>query len=367
MANSGSSLQQQRLINKEKRVVVIVPVTGKSPFLFDQLHSILAQDYPFAQLLCVTATKDDSAVPVIERLHRGDTRVRHICAGQAKQCSQKNHNLLAGYHAIDGFDGILVFCDAGHIMGRQWLGNLIQPLLFSEEVSVSSGYHYVMPTPAVFTTTCRAVIVQALCTVRKIPLASQPWGGATAIAAREFRDLDIATLWSDTVVDDVVLAGHLKEKKKLIAIPDDGDVTTYVQDASFSSLCLWLTRQWAYLKFVFPKTWLALGMGGILFTLFLYLAITLLGTCWLFDYPRPLVMTAVIIVLTFLLFSYYLRTQHPAPGPALLWYPACCLSTLLAGWCHAAMWYKDEIVWSGICYTVTQKGRVTALEKSKNL
>jgi len=346
------------------QVVIIVPVVGYSESLAANLGSLLRQEYSFSRLICVTDTDADPAVPVIRELQRIDGRVLHICSGSAEKCSQKNHNLLAGIQSLGpSFEGMLVFCDSGHIAPAYWLGRLIQPLRVSSEVVISSGYHQVIPASGSVVATGWAICVLALNLVRRIPVAAQPWGGAMAMWLETFQELKISILWSDTIVDDVTLACLLKKNGIDVTVPEKADLKTFIDKVSLAVWCDWLTRQWAYLKFVFPKSWFALGLCGISLTIGLYLSTIILLLFWMNVVPLELIVFCGVYKLSFIVFTLVLRSMHPSPGRFAFWYPAFFLTMFIAGWCHARTWFSRKIIWHNITYTVAGGGKVVNIKR----
>lgn len=342
------------------QVSVIVPVAGATVDLEICLGSFLQQEYPEFTVIFVTQDEQDPAVPIIEKVIAGQTKGRRINAGKAVACSQKNHNLIQGVRAADPATDILVFCDSGHYAHSRWLQRLIFPLQTSSVV-VSSGYHHVFPEKSCICAIGRAICVLGLFLVRQIPVFAQPWGGATAMKSVDFQKLGVAELWSSTIVDDVTLADYLQKNKMVVAIPTGADVKTVVSDCTWQAWESWLVRQWAYLKFLFPKLWFVTGMTGIAFTLLVYFCIVVVLAWGLEIFPERLNYSAAVFLALILLVAGMLRTQHPAPGSLILWYPAFFSALLMAGWCHARTWFADSITWAGIIYKVAAGGKVVEI------
>ena len=342
-------------------VTLIVPVAGVSANLDMNLRSLLQQDYPAYAVIFVTQDEHDQAEPVIRKGIAGQTRARHIHAGKAVACSQKNYNLLQGVLASDSLTDILVFCDSGHYAQPGWLARMLYPLRISPFITVSSGYHHVFPEKRCVCSTGRAICVLFLYLVRKIPIFTQPWGGALAIRKNDFQTLGITELWSTTVVDDVTLADHLQKKNNKVTIPRDADLQTVVEDCSRQAWEFWLIRQWAYLKFLFPKLWLFTGLTGIAFTVLISFSIVVVitGGGGIFD-VREMAVPAVFLTAVVLGATIF-RQQHPAPGSLILWYPAFLAALYMAGWCHYRTWFSDSITWAGITYKVASGGKVVKI------
>jgi ceramide glucosyltransferase len=339
------------------RVTVIVPIAGACANLESHLRALLQQEYPTYAVIFVTQDEVDSAVPIIAKVITGEPKAQRISAGKAISCSQKNYNLLQGVLAIDEATDILVFCDSGHYAHPMWLEQLIYPLLASS-VAVSSGYHHVFPERTCVCSIGRAICVLALNLVRQIPVFAQPWGGATAIRVVDFKNLGVAELWSTAVVDDVTLAEHLQKKKMTIAIPTDADMKTIIDDCTWQTWESWLIRQWAFLKFVFPKLWFFAGLTGLGFTLLVYLCIVVVLSWGLQVFPAFYEYSAAVFLTVQALSLLAFRMRHPSPGSVIFFYPAFLAALFMAGWCHYRTWFADSITWAGITYKVAAGGKV---------
>jgi hypothetical protein len=339
------------------RVTLIVPIAGIAANLERHLQSLLQQDYPVSAVILVTQDELDPAVPVIRGLIAGETKAQHIKAGIAVTCSQKNYNLIQGVLASDPATDILVFCDSGHYAPPGWMERLIAPLQ-SRSVTVSSGYHNVFPERRCVCSIGWAICVLALNLVRRIPAFAQPWGGATAIRAGDFKELDIAGLWGTTIVDDVTLADQLQKRKLTVAIPRDADLKTEIDDCSWRAWESWLIRQWAYLKFVFPGLWLMTGLSGIAFTLLVSLCLVVVLAWDLGIFAVQYQYSAAVFLAVLAAGVALFRRQHPSPGAGIFWFPAFLAVLFMAGWCHYRTWFSDAITWAGITYKVADAGKV---------
>jgi ceramide glucosyltransferase len=341
------------------QVTVIVPVAGGHCSLEKHLVSLLRQDYPRYTVLLVTQDEQDPAVPLIQRIDAKEKiKIRHIISGKATTCSQKNHNLLQGVLAVDPAADILVFCDSGHYAEPQWLERLILPLRTSSPAVVSSGYHVVYPGGRCISSTGRAICVLTLSLIRRISVFTQPWGGSIAIRTGDFNNLGIAKIWESSIVDDVTLADHLQKKRLMVAIPKDADLVTIVEDCSWPAWSSWLTRQWAYLKFLFPSLWFFAGISVIAFALLVCCCIFLAVMGGLGLVPAHYLLAGSVFLIAGFIVSTFLRWQHPAPGSLILWYPAVLAALCMASWCHCRTWFSHSIVWAGITYKVAFGGKV---------
>ena len=340
---------------------LLVPVAGTAADLIDNLRSLLSQDYPDYQVIFITRDQEDPATPVIAALIREYPRARLILSGPAASCGQKNHNLLAGIKAAGQTPEILVFCDATRLAPADWLQGLVLPIVQGKD-EVVSGYFHVLPDDRGLAGWGRAITVLFLYLTKSIPLLNQPWGGATAITRRLFEDLQVARLWATNVVDDVSLAARLQEKRLRVGLAPGESLVTPLSGDTLKSWEDWLTRQWLYLKFCLPGSWLVAGflcylLGGLVLFSGMLLLGALLGVYSIFAWPGAVFLAA------FTGLGFLLRTIHPRPPSLPAWLPAFYAAIFMAAWCHLRTWPLGELHWRGITYRVGLKGRVLGINK----
>ena len=342
-------------------VALIVPVAGAAADLSDNLRSLLTQDYPDYQVIFSVRDLEDPAAPVIAALIPEYPHARLVLSGAAAGCGQKNHNLLAGLKAAGETPEILGFCDATRLAPTTWLKGLVLPLVRGEE-KVVSGYHHVLPRDQGLAAWGRAVTVLFLFLTKGISLLNQPWGGATAIRRRDFENLQVERLWATNVVDDVSLAALLHEKGLRVGLALGESLVTLISGDTWSAWQDWLTRQWLYLKFCLPGTWLAVG-----FLFYLLTGLVILSVLQCVDasltFSLPLWAGAVFLAgLTGLSLAF--KDLHPQPPPWRTWVPAFFAAIFMAAWCHLRTWPMRELHWRGITYRVGWKGRVVGIKGS---
>ena len=190
---------------------------------------------------------------------------------------------------------------------------------------------------------------------------NQPWGGATAIRRSLFESLGVAKLWAENVVDDVSLAARLVRAGILVGIPKGASLYTPVESETPAGWRDWLTRQWLYLKFCMPGSWLA---GGLLVHL-LWALVLLSGVC-LFLAPLGLIPGVLALAAPLFLggltgLGLALRSYHPHPGPLAKWLAAYFAAMGMASWCHLQTLGTMEMRWRGMVYRVGWQGRVVEI------
>jgi ceramide glucosyltransferase len=346
------------------RAALIVPLTGNSPQMRASLQSLLSQDYPDLEVILVTREAGDPATSLVQELLPGHARARHVLSGPATTCSQKNHNLLAGLALLDDGVEILAFCDSTHQAPPDLLRRLIRPLAAGEAV-LTTGFHRVLARDLGLATLKMQQIILALQLIHGIAWVVQPWGGATAIRRRVFEAHGIRRLWSQTVVDDVTMAAHLRRQGIRVKAVPTAILTTPLAGQSAADLEAWLIRQLLYLKYCVPGTWLAAAPLAYLLTAPPLMAAAA-GLGWLLGLvpaSGALAGVAFLGLLAGLAACY--RTLVPQRLPLGPWLRAYYGTLWLAGVSYFKTWATDTIAWRGISYRVSWGGQVREIRDTR--
>ena len=120
----------------------------------------------------------------------------------------------------------------------------------------------------------------------------------------------------------------------------------------------WLTRQWLYLKFCMPGTWLA---GGLWCTCcWPWCCWPGCACCWRpWDgTSRGQALAAALFLAGLTGLGLALRSYHPQPGPVGKWLAAFFAALAMASWCHLRTLLTREMRWRGILYRVGWRGKV---------
>lgn len=344
------------------RVALLVPVKGASPTLADELADLIDQNYPDYELIVAVENADDPAWPLLKELAARQPKVKLTQAGQATQCGQKNHNLLAALAMIDDSTEILVFSDAGHRATTDWLCKLVGPIAAGHE-EVTSGFHHAIPQGKGLVGQSWAVTLLWMFWGRHISFMAHPWGGSTAITREAFDQMDVAELWSHSVVDDVTLAKRLRQSGRRMRPTPQATLSTPLRQPSVKAYSDWLHRQLIYIKYIAPLSWLGLGLvlGGLLA---LVLVSASMAVGWLMGMvgtgPGLGAMAYLVLLSTGPL---VLRFVHPAPGPLISWITASLLTLGMVLWAYIRNVFTRRIEWGGISYRVGLGGRVKSIQR----
>ena len=359
----GARVEVGQITGPWPKVSMLVPVTGAAAGLATRLAQLLSQDYPDYQVVFATRDAADPATAIIRSLLPKFSGARHVVAGPARSCGQKNQNLLAAVQLVGRTPEILVFCDSNQEAEASWLKELVAPMVAGRG-EVTSGYHHIIAAKPGGAALGRAISVLILYLTKGFRRLNQPWGGATAIRRSLFENLDLARLWAENIVDDVSLAGRLVRAGIPVVLSPGASLHTPLDRESLAGWQDWLVRQWLYLKFCMPATWLAAGL-----VVHLVAALVLLAGVRLFLLPLgvaaagPALSGALFLAgLTGLVLA--LRAYHPHPGPLAKWLPAFFAALFLASWCHLQTLLTMEMRWRGIIYRVGWRGKVVEIVAS---
>ena len=357
------------VVGSPPRACTIVPVSGSGPRIEACLESVLSQDYPDYEVLFVTRSPDEEAAAlvrrVLEKRPAGSSPVcRHIVAGPASSCGQKNHNLLAGIRAAARDREVFVFLDAARPAPPFWLKSLTGPIARGE-AAVTTGYHHVLPGDGGIAATGHAVVVLFLNCIQETGWLTQPWGGNTAISRKAFEDLEVGAIWERNVVDDVSLGAILARVGQKAKYVGEAQLAVPIEGETLKSWCRWLTRQVLYLKFCLPGTWIPAGFLILLCATLILVAgvrITAGSTGVL---PAGTILPDILFLSLLTITAWTMRASHPRPGPPFKWLAASFAAVFVSAFCAVRTFFTDEILWRGIRYKVSTGGRVTGLSDER--
>lgn len=342
--------------------VVIVPVAGHHPLMEAALESLAIQNYPGYSLYLVTATYDDPAIQLIDKLQRRYSAVRHVVAGHTPGRGQKNHNLLAGIDAAPETTEVYVFCDSTHLARPDFLRCLISPLA-RREAAFTTGYHEVEPRDQKIVTLAYSLSVLFMHFMQGSPAFTQPWGGAMAMSRQAFIRYHVRNLWEDNVVDDCSLGALLGREHIQVRLCPGAILQTFAAAHAFPVWKAWLERQILFLKFCMPGEWLSLSLVCCLMVIPpIWCAIVCLdGILGLGADMPPFLALCWFCVIGWTIGSW--RRFLPA-SPAItrwLWAFFCASFMFTLVWLGSLT--KKTLLWNNIVYQVGKGGKVLSVKR----
>jgi cellulose synthase/poly-beta-1,6-N-acetylglucosamine synthase-like glycosyltransferase len=252
-------------------VALIVPCCGEEAGLEENLGALLDQDYPGFSVLFVVESREDGAVPAIERsLARRPELGGLVLAGPARARSQKVHNLLAALESAPPAD-VLVFADSDGRPERDWLWLLVASLERSE-VGVASSYRFYLPDPPRFTTLLRSVWNAAVLTLLGEHDRNFAWGGAMAIRREVFQRIGVAEAWKGALSDDYAMT-HAVRRAGLRVDFVPSCLVASRGDIGLRELAAWCGRQIAITRVYWPALFAVAAATHLIYGAFLALAL----------------------------------------------------------------------------------------------
>jgi cellulose synthase/poly-beta-1,6-N-acetylglucosamine synthase-like glycosyltransferase len=249
--------------------VIIVPCKGLDSEFEQNILSFFRQNYKPYRLWFVVQDVADPAYEVLQKLiaryspQTVATEVRIFVAGVASGCSQKLHNILHCYRQIPSDVTALVFADSDACADDDWLGHIVYPIN-SGKNGAASGYRWFVPRQnnlATLGLSCgNAIVGQILGNTR----FNQAWGGSMAIRVETFRKLNLESIWSKSISDDLTLSRAVERSGSKMVFAPACMVASY-ETTTWQKLFEFGRRQFLITRIYAPKTWL-FGLSGTLFS-----------------------------------------------------------------------------------------------------
>jgi cellulose synthase/poly-beta-1,6-N-acetylglucosamine synthase-like glycosyltransferase len=355
-------------------VSVIAPCRGLEPGLKQNLSALLHQSYPAYEIIFVLDSAEDPASRLIENLLTVSHTVatKKIIAGAASDSGQKVHNLRAAVKQISDQTEVLVFVDTDARPGRDWLRNLVGPLV-DQSLGATTGYRWFLPVNGGLASRLRSVwngsIASALGQERKRNFC---WGGSTAIRRSTFERLNIYERWRGSVSDDFTITRLLHEATLPIYYAPNCLIPS-VGDCTFHELLEFTTRQLKITRVYAPHLWKPLLMGAALFNLVFFGGVALLLIRLLVG--SPVLVLSILLSIMFLLGTaksflrwgavriplndYRFELTRDLMAQLLLWPLASSLylyNALCAG-------FSRRIEWRGITYELKSPSEAVIISR----
>jgi len=352
---------------------IVVPCKGIPKNFGDNLRGFLKLDYPDYEIIYVTESADDAAVPEIKKILSENSRAKFAVAGLSTQCAQKNYNMLAALREVRPDSKVFVFADSDIKPGKHWLREIVLPLQ-SEKVSVTTGFRWLLPTKGTIGELCHdyvnIFIYTCFCTASYVGGVGL-WGGTMAIRRKDYDELGVEKAWSRAAVDDMSLSSlALKNKRKAVVV---ADCITTTDDllSKVGSTVTWFERQIMYLKsyqrvlWVFPALPMAILVGWLMLLL-PYAAITPLIMPEHNSYVNTFLELGGGASLIFILGHTAVAMLYPALGKMpffgrfLLFQPIMRLAQMLS---YFKTWTTSTITWAGVKYKLDFWGDVRNINR----
>lgn len=254
--------------NFDENVLVILPCKGKDVTLYENITSLLEQDYPSYRVLAVVDSLSDPAMQAIR-----DLKVDYLVSKtECQQCSGKVRAIAS---ALEKYPDVPVYvvADSDVTFPKGWLNSLVKPL-GSPGVGVSTTFPHFVPTGGIWS---RIKSVWGLVGIGLMQsrLTRFVWGGSMAFR-RDLLGPEDVEYFKRHISDDVAIMRIARKK---------GLEISYVQAAApminspddYRTFREWSNRQTALsisasrtiLRFgvLFYSSEIILLIGGIIFSI----------------------------------------------------------------------------------------------------
>lgn len=256
------------------RTVLIVPCKGLDAAFESNVASFYRQDYPDYALWFVVADTGDPAYGELLRLkekllpHTRARDVQILVAGNARSCSQKNHNLLFCYRHLPADIAVMAFADSDACLSGNWLAHIVHPLR-KDKVGISTGYRWFVPQKNNSATLAMSVINAKIAQLLGPNRFNQAWGGSMAVRVELFRRLGIEQLWSQSITDDLTLSYAVRKAgKKILFVP--ACLVASHEQTNWRDFLSFGRRQFLLTRIATPGTWWSGLLSSVYSVLGLY-------------------------------------------------------------------------------------------------
>ena len=360
---------------------VIVPFRGLDQDLDENLRALFAQDYPRYEIIFVTDSANDKALPLIETLRvaaadptTGAVATRVIIAGQADDCGQKVHNLSVAVGACAPLSEVFVFVDTDARPRPRWLRALVAPLA-DEQVGAATGYRWFVPVSGGFSSHLRSVWNASIASaLGHSETQNFCWGGSTAIRRATFARADVRTHWRGALSDDFAMTRALKAARLPIRFVPDCLTATH-EDCSFAELLEFTTRQLKITRVYAPHLWRIVLISNLLFALVFFGGIALMlvrlwhGAAWLL--PSAFILSIFVLgaakaYLRLRAVALALHTEGVRARGRTLFAHLCLwpLTSVLYTYNALAAGLSRRITWRGIAYELKAPTETIVLNRT---
>jgi glycosyltransferase involved in cell wall biosynthesis len=203
------------------RVSVVLCLRGHDPFLERTLVALCNQDYSEFEIRIIVDHAQDPAWQTVRSIiERFPQRCIHAASLTERRvtCSLKCSAIVQAVEAMSSTADIIVLADADAVPYRNWLRQLLAPLV-DEQIGVVSGCQWFSPHYP----NLGSIIRQTWNTGAIVPTVAygHPWAGSCAIRLADVHRSGLLEMWRKTIVDDGPIGEAMKRiGQKIYHHPD---------------------------------------------------------------------------------------------------------------------------------------------------
>ncbi|MCH9021762.1 MAG: glycosyltransferase family 2 protein [Planctomycetes bacterium] len=361
------------------RTALIAPCKGIDTAFERNVSAMFELDYPDYEIVFVVESKSDPAYEVLSRLleaqkNKGKSNGSLIVAGVTQRCSQKIHNLLAGWDSLDEGVEVLAFIDSDVCPKAHWLASLVAPLK-RKSVGASTGYRLYVPTQSGLSSCVLSAVNALIASTLGPHRLNAAWGGSMAIRKEIAEKIELRQAWAFAGTDDYTLTAAVKKAGLRIYYVPACLVASY-DHMSWSQLFSFATRQFIITRVCMNPLWrLALAnfflyvvvFWSSLFYMFHLLAIGSSDWVPVAIFPGGIAAVSALKAMArqYLVMKILPEDRRKLAFPALV--DICC-QPLLAVFTLVSLVTSAttrKIVWRGVGYTLHSPTRAEIIHVSR--
>jgi ceramide glucosyltransferase len=244
---------------------LILPCKGLDPGFADNIHSLLAQDYPDLEFLFVVATTDDPAYGALTEILRGlaakrpSVKAKVSVSGISQNRAQKLNNQLAALAQVSDRAEVLGFVDSDTRPDRGFIRRLLSPLQ-EPAVGTTTGYRWYHPPRPTVGSLLRSTWNAGALPFLTDPKLSFAWGGAMAIRRANFVQARIAEAWKNAASDDMTLSVAVRRLGLEVRFVPECIAVSY-EASTLADTLEFTNRQSVISRVYFPPLWWSTAIG----------------------------------------------------------------------------------------------------------
>ena len=291
-------------------------------------------------------------------------RANYVVSGIARNCGQKNHNLLRAIAREGGRSEVYVFCDSDVKPDRWWLRKLISPLA-DEDTPVATGFRWLAPSRGYLGELLHAMLNAYLITLIANRNFKGVWGGSMAIRREAFEKLGVAERWRETVVDDMSLSQLLVENRVDRVYVPSCLAVSHEAIPSVRGTIDWFVRQIAYIRYYLKSFWVVALIAHSL-NLLIILSSPILLIVGAFY--RPLLwggLAGFSFTVLMMLNSLLIKSTGRGGWRSLPWFFFSPLVWSIGAFCLWRTTFLRSLVWRDTIYHMDKGGRVLSVVRKQ--
>lgn len=205
---------------KLPKAAIIAPCKDVDPDFEDNMKMLLNQDYPDYEIIFVTIDEHDPNYTILQKLVKESPIPAHLyLGGLSRKRAQKLDNMLKAIENLPVDIEALAFIDSDSRITKDWLKNMMIPLL-DKKVGSVTGFRWYLPEKGRLISYIHCLWTAILYGNLYSDTFVATWGGSMSILKSTFEKLNLKEKWDTVLSDDCVLNEELhKANLKIVFNP----------------------------------------------------------------------------------------------------------------------------------------------------